>query len=170
MLAVYPSGTINKFQIPFCDFKTTVFGPLISCSVSPRPRVPWSNVECYHSSFSPKGQIHHPRKWMVSDFESFGLLITILHPYIYYIASKLFVLLISTKFCRSRNSSDDEYRSSRNIAISLLRRYRTVIERGEGETLKVTSLSLASFSLSSQSYIHLSFLFYFILRNSFPLV
>ncbi|WZZ51970.1 uncharacterized protein LOC111211410 [Brassica napus] len=39
-------------------------------------------------------------------------------------------------FCRSRNNSDEEYRSSRNIAISLLRRYRTVIERGQGETLK----------------------------------
>ncbi|XP_010418206.1 PREDICTED: uncharacterized protein LOC104703826 [Camelina sativa] len=104
MLAAYPSGTINKSHIPFCDFKTTIFGPLISSSVSPKSRVPWSNVECHHhSSFSPKGQIHHPRKWML---------------------------------CRSRNNSYDEYRSSRNIAISILRRYRTVIERGEGETLK----------------------------------
>ncbi|XP_023643582.1 uncharacterized protein LOC17894025 [Capsella rubella] len=103
MLALYPSGTIDKFQIRFCGFKTTVFGPLINSSVSPSLRVAWSNVESYHSSFSPKGQIHHLRKWM---------------------------------FCRSRSSSDDEYRSSRNIALSLLRRYRTVIERGEGETLK----------------------------------
>nr|DAD24188.1 TPA_asm: hypothetical protein HUJ06_025651 [Nelumbo nucifera] len=29
-------------------------------------------------------------------------------------------------------SSDDEYRSSRNIAVSLFRRYRNVIERGGG--------------------------------------
>uniref|UniRef100_A0A2P2K9J4 Uncharacterized protein LOC105113522 isoform X1 n=1 Tax=Rhizophora mucronata TaxID=61149 RepID=A0A2P2K9J4_RHIMU len=40
--------------------------------------------------------------------------------------------------CRSYDSisPDDEYRSSRNIAISLFRRYRTVIDRGGGDTLK----------------------------------
>ncbi|CAN6829053.1 unnamed protein product [Brassica oleracea var. botrytis] len=109
MLAVYPSGTINKFHIPFSfnapsrGYRTTTFGHLISsCSVFSESRVPWSNVECYHSSFSPPGQV-----------KGIGWL-----------------------FCRSRNNSDEEYRSSRNIAISLLRRYRTVIERGQGETLK----------------------------------
>ena len=41
--------------------------------------------------------------------------------------------------CRSHdsNSSDDEYGSSRNIAISLFRRYRNVIDRGGGDNLKV---------------------------------
>ncbi|KAF8410734.1 hypothetical protein HHK36_003271 [Tetracentron sinense] len=40
--------------------------------------------------------------------------------------------------CRLRisASSDDEYRSSRNIAISLFRRYRNVIDRGSGDILK----------------------------------
>ncbi|XP_058072429.1 uncharacterized protein LOC131221251 isoform X2 [Magnolia sinica] len=33
-------------------------------------------------------------------------------------------------------SSDDEYRSSRNIATSLFRRYRNVIDRGGGDNLK----------------------------------
>ncbi|KAK9084802.1 hypothetical protein Sjap_025213 [Stephania japonica] len=33
-------------------------------------------------------------------------------------------------------SSDDEYRSSRNIAISLFKRYRHVIDRGGGDNLK----------------------------------
>ncbi|KAI9123930.1 hypothetical protein K1719_005230 [Acacia pycnantha] len=33
-------------------------------------------------------------------------------------------------------SSDDEYRSSRNIAISLFRRYRNSVDRGGGENLK----------------------------------
>ncbi|KAK7363763.1 hypothetical protein VNO77_05919 [Canavalia gladiata] len=33
-------------------------------------------------------------------------------------------------------SSDDEYRSSRNIAISLFRRYRNFIDRGGGDNLK----------------------------------
>ncbi|XP_013630955.1 PREDICTED: uncharacterized protein LOC106336612 isoform X4 [Brassica oleracea var. oleracea] len=109
MLAVYPSGTINKFHIPFSfnapsrGYRTTTFGHLISsCSVFSESRVPWSNVECYHSSFSPPGQV-----------KGIGWL-----------------------FCRSRNNSEEEYRLSRNIAISLLRRYRTVIERGQGETLK----------------------------------
>lgn len=40
--------------------------------------------------------------------------------------------------CRLDDSvpSDDEYRSSRNIAISLLRRYRNVVDRGGGDNLK----------------------------------
>ncbi|KAK6269038.1 hypothetical protein QUC31_013198 [Theobroma cacao] len=40
--------------------------------------------------------------------------------------------------CQSSGSvsSDDEYRSSRNIAISLFRRYRNVIDRGGGDNLK----------------------------------
>ncbi|KAM1392907.1 hypothetical protein ACFX2I_028818 [Malus domestica] len=40
--------------------------------------------------------------------------------------------------CRMQDSipSDDEYRSSRNIAISLFRRYRNVVDRGGGANLK----------------------------------
>ncbi|TYK13034.1 uncharacterized protein E5676_scaffold255G006360 [Cucumis melo var. makuwa] len=41
--------------------------------------------------------------------------------------------------CRSDSSpppSDDEYRSSRNIAISLFRRYRNFVDRGGGDNLK----------------------------------
>ncbi|KAJ4838755.1 hypothetical protein Tsubulata_029166 [Turnera subulata] len=40
--------------------------------------------------------------------------------------------------CRSLDymSPEDEYRSSRNIAISLFRRYRNVIDRGGGDNLK----------------------------------
>ncbi|GFZ06338.1 hypothetical protein Acr_18g0005080 [Actinidia rufa] len=37
---------------------------------------------------------------------------------------------------RESMSPDDEYRSSRNIAISLFRRYRNVVERGGGDNLK----------------------------------
>ncbi|ESQ29200.1 hypothetical protein EUTSA_v10023639mg [Eutrema salsugineum] len=113
MLAAYPSGTINKSQTTFrCNaalrrYKTALFSPLISsCSVSKGAKVHRSNVKCHHLYFYPQGQIHHQRRFII---------------------------------CRSRNntvSPDDEYRSSRNIAISLLRRYRTVIERGQGETLK----------------------------------
>lgn len=36
--------------------------------------------------------------------------------------------------------SDDEYRSSRNIAISLFRRYRNYVDRGGGDNLKVHSV------------------------------
>lgn len=40
--------------------------------------------------------------------------------------------------CRSQDSisPENEYRSSRNIAISLLRRYRSFVERGGGDNLK----------------------------------
>lgn len=40
--------------------------------------------------------------------------------------------------CRMHDSisSEDEYRSSRNIAISLFRRYRNVVDRGGGDNLK----------------------------------
>ncbi|KAL3643323.1 hypothetical protein CASFOL_014138 [Castilleja foliolosa] len=40
--------------------------------------------------------------------------------------------------CRSQDSisPENEYRSSRNIAISLFRRYRTFVERGGGDNLK----------------------------------
>ncbi|KAF5198989.1 orotidine 5'-phosphate decarboxylase [Thalictrum thalictroides] len=37
---------------------------------------------------------------------------------------------------RTRDSSDDEFRSYRNIAISIFRRYRNVIDRGGGDNLK----------------------------------
>ncbi|PSS04693.1 Crossover junction endonuclease [Actinidia chinensis var. chinensis] len=37
---------------------------------------------------------------------------------------------------RESMSPDDEYRSSRNIAISLFRRYRNFVERGGGDNLK----------------------------------
>ncbi|XP_022723220.1 uncharacterized protein LOC111280272 [Durio zibethinus] len=44
----------------------------------------------------------------------------------------------SKEMCQSHGSasSDDEYRSSRNIAISLFKRYRNVIDRGGGDNLK----------------------------------
>ncbi|KAF3455200.1 hypothetical protein FNV43_RR05648 [Rhamnella rubrinervis] len=48
-------------------------------------------------------------------------------------------LVASKKWlCRLHDSisSDDEYRSSRNIAISLFRRYRNVVDRGGGDNLK----------------------------------
>lgn len=48
-----------------------------------------------------------------------------------------------TRLCRSQDSisADDEYRSSRNIAISLFRRYRSFVERGGGDHLKVYLMS-----------------------------
>ncbi|KAJ7946309.1 Orotidine 5'-phosphate decarboxylase [Quillaja saponaria] len=45
--------------------------------------------------------------------------------------------IASTKLLiRVSISSDDEYRSSRNIAISLFKRYRNFIDRGRGDNLK----------------------------------
>ncbi|XP_022575117.1 uncharacterized protein BNAA03G59840D isoform X2 [Brassica napus] len=78
MLAVYSSGAINKFHIPFSftatsrGYRTTPFGYLISsCSVFSGSRFPWYNVECYHLSFSPHGQTHHRKRWM--EFISAGV-------------------------------------------------------------------------------------------------
>ncbi|KAK2992486.1 hypothetical protein RJ640_005633, partial [Escallonia rubra] len=48
--------------------------------------------------------------------------------------------------CRFNDSisPDDEYRSSRNIAVSLFRRYRNFIDRGGGDNLKVYFLEFIS--------------------------
>lgn len=59
-------------------------------------------------------------------------------------SSKLTTHLVSHRvapkrwLCQSHGSAsyDDEYRSSRNIAISLFRRYRNAIDRGGGDNLK----------------------------------
>ncbi|CAN8284449.1 unnamed protein product [Cochlearia groenlandica] len=106
MLDVYPSRTINNLRISWRGFRIAPFYPLKSCFVYVRKRVCWRNFECSHSFISSQSQIHHQRKWMICS--SFN----------------------------NSGSNDNEYRSSRNIAISLLRRYRAVIERGQGETLK----------------------------------
>ncbi|KAJ8761827.1 hypothetical protein K2173_004676 [Erythroxylum novogranatense] len=47
-------------------------------------------------------------------------------------------VILNRWLCRSHDSilSDNEYRSSRNIAITLFRRYRNVIDRGGGDNLK----------------------------------
>lgn len=117
MLAVYPSGSINKSQAYLGNnamanavlFEIASFGPVISHSVSPRSRVSWTTLKCYHSSFALKDLIqlspHHGSPQVL-------------------------------RCSRDSISPDDEYRSSRNIAISLLRRYRRVIDRGGGDTLK----------------------------------
>lgn len=49
----------------------------------------------------------------------------------------------------SISSNDDEYRSSRNIAITLFKRYRNFADRGGGDNLKVFPLPLLSIYLHS---------------------
>jgi hypothetical protein len=56
----------------------------------------------------------------------------------------LIYLLSYQSQCRLHDSisadDDDEYRSSRNIAISLLKRFKNAVDRGGGDNLKVYSL------------------------------
>ncbi|XP_073124732.1 uncharacterized protein [Henckelia pumila] len=57
-----------------------------------------------------------------------------------WLVSIIFLHQLTSKrwLCRSQDSisPENEYRSSRNIAISLLRRYRVFVERGGGDNLK----------------------------------
>lgn len=121
MVTIYQSGVISKCHIypgvnthhdaSFCKIThvstlTTAISPRILCG-------PCNNVE-HDSTFSWKGRsplrTHHVLQRVVSN----------------------------RWLCRSHdsNSPDDDYGSSRNIAISLFRRYRNVIDRGGGDNLK----------------------------------
>lgn len=121
MVTIYPSGIISKcsaylgvnthHDASFCKIThvntlRTAFSPRIVCG-------PCSNV-ANDSTISWKG---------CSQFRT--------HHVLQRLASNRWL-------CRSHdsNSPDDEYRSSRNIAISLFRRYRNVIDRGGGDNLK----------------------------------
>ncbi|KAJ6363927.1 hypothetical protein OIU76_028955 [Salix suchowensis] len=118
MVTIYQSGVISKCHIypgvnthhdaSFC--KITHVSTLTT-AISPSG--PCNSVE-HDSTFSWKGRsplrTHHVLQRVVSN----------------------------RWLCRSHdsNSPDDEYGSSRNIAISLFRRYRNVIDRGGGDNLK----------------------------------
>lgn len=122
MLTAHTSGAISNFQTYLeaktlqeaCSYKVTYVSPVISTVISPIHGRGPGNAALQSSSFSSKScnrlKIHH-----------------ISHP----TASKKWLCRFSESI-----SSDDEYRSSRNIAISLFRRYRNFIERGGGDNLK----------------------------------
>ncbi|KAF5954265.1 hypothetical protein HYC85_007121 [Camellia sinensis] len=122
MLTAHTSGAISNFQTYLeaktlqeaCSYKVTYVSPVISTVISPIHGRGPGNAALQSSSFSSKSctrlKIHH-----------------ISHP----TASKKWLCRFSESM-----SSDDEYRSSRNIAISLFRRYRNFIERGGGDNLK----------------------------------
>ncbi|XWS19394.1 hypothetical protein CRYUN_Cryun31cG0012000 [Craigia yunnanensis] len=114
MLTVNPPEAINKSQT--FPGNTTLHGKLPCAAISHSlPGVNCNNVFHIHNSLP---------SWKDS--------------------SKLTTHLVSHRvapkrwLCQSHGSvsSDDEYRSSRNIAISLFRRYRNVIDRGGGDNLK----------------------------------
>ncbi|XVE51093.1 hypothetical protein DITRI_Ditri02bG0011100 [Diplodiscus trichospermus] len=114
MLTVNPPGAISKCQTFLGN--TTLLGKLPCAAIyHSLPRVTCKNLVHIHNSLP---------SWKDS--------------------SKLTIHLVSHRvnprrwLCQSHGSvsSDDEYRSSRNIAISLFRRYRNVIDRGGGDNLK----------------------------------
>ncbi|KAF8084438.1 hypothetical protein N665_0717s0005 [Sinapis alba] len=110
LLAVYPSGAFNKFHIPF-SFNATSRGYRTT---------PFAYLISTSSVFSGSRVSSYNVECYHLSFSP--------HRQTHHRRGWM--------FCCSRNKSDEEYRSSRNIAISLLKRYRTVIERGQGETLK----------------------------------
>ncbi|XP_030967786.1 uncharacterized protein LOC126727071 isoform X1 [Quercus robur] len=124
MLMVYAPGAITKCQI-YLDSNTlpvassckiTHVNSLINTSICPSLlRNPCSNIHMLHnSSLSWKG-----RNQLTS------------HHVLHHVASKRWL-------CRLDDSipADDEYRSSRNIAISLFKRFKNAVERGGGDNLK----------------------------------
>ncbi|XP_010546718.1 PREDICTED: uncharacterized protein LOC104818712 [Tarenaya hassleriana] len=111
MLTVYPSGSINNCQ---AFLGSNAIANAFFCKIPP------FGPEISRSS-SPRSRI--PRMNSTCYHSSF---------------SPKDRSQLKRWMCRSSSSisPDDEYRSSRNIAISLLRRYRSVIDRGAGNTLK----------------------------------
>ncbi|KAL5842477.1 hypothetical protein ACOSQ3_013080 [Xanthoceras sorbifolium] len=122
MLTVYPPGAISKCLAYLgnntlhdaSSCKIMHVNSLTSIAISPSPLQGHCSNVVHSSSFSWRGRnqldIHHSSHRVISK----------------------------KWLCQSHDSisPDDEYRSSRNIAISLFRRYRNVIERGGGGNLK----------------------------------
>ncbi|XP_052203586.1 uncharacterized protein LOC127808914 [Diospyros lotus] len=120
MLMIHTSGGIkwqtylDSRKLQDCSqYKVTCDTPLISTNHPIHGRCPGNKV-LQSSSFSSKC--------------CNGLKI---HRLFHQTASKRWLCRL-----RESTSSDDEYRSSRNIAISLFRRYRNFVERGGGDNLK----------------------------------
>lgn len=94
--------------------KITHVNSLINTSTCPSQlRNPCSNI-LHNSLFSWKG-----RNQLTS------------HHVLHHVASKRWLCQLDNSI-----SADDEYRSSRNIAISLLKRFKNAVERGGGDNLK----------------------------------
>ncbi|GLT83307.1 hypothetical protein SLE2022_016020 [Rubroshorea leprosula] len=124
MLMVYLPGAISLCQSSLCN--NTLHNALpgkirhvnvnsLSCAAVCHSQ---SGVKCnhvVHSSYTPWKEQNRVGTYLVSQR----------------VASQRLL-------CQSHGSvsPDDEYRSSRNIAISLFRRYRNVIDRGGGDNLK----------------------------------
>ncbi|KAK7839711.1 hypothetical protein CFP56_017568 [Quercus suber] len=121
MLMVYAPGAITKCQIYLdsntlyeaSQYKITHVNSLINTSTCLNLLRNPCNI-LHNSSFSWKG-----RNQLTS------------HHVLHHTASKRWL-------CRLHDSipADDEYRSSRNIAISLFKRFKNAVERGGGDNLK----------------------------------
>ncbi|KAL0012318.1 hypothetical protein SO802_007426 [Lithocarpus litseifolius] len=125
MLMVYAPGAITKCQI-YLDSNTLPVASsckikhvnsLINTSICPSLlRNPYSNIHMLHnSSFSWKGH---------NQLTS--------HHVLHHVASKRWLCQLDDSI-----PADDEYRSSRNIAISLFKRFKNAVERGGGDNLKL---------------------------------
>lgn len=129
----------------------------ISFSPSLNTRAP-CNYVLHSSSISWKGRFlshtHHvsqlvaSKKWLVSRLASFLVKVLIFTEFKFCVTA-LSLLNFWILQCQLHDSipSDDEYRSSRNIAISLFRRYRNAVDRGGGDNLKVYPLVCLTFAV-----------------------
>lgn len=97
------------------------------------------SASCF--SWRNRVQLNSPKKWLVSVCASFSLFSKNFFFLLGFIGV-FYVFYYDPLQCRMHDSSssDDEYRSSRNIAISLFRWYRNVVDRGGGANLKVLSV------------------------------
>ncbi|KAF5729072.1 hypothetical protein HS088_TW21G01229 [Tripterygium wilfordii] len=122
MLTTYPLGAITNC---IANLGRNVIFDASTCKINHVSSLPSSAIfQCFSGSSS--NNVTHN-----SSFPSKGRDQLNTHHIIHRVASNRWL-------CRSHDSisPDDEYRSSRNIAISLYRRYRNVIDRGGGDNLK----------------------------------
>ncbi|KAF5474822.1 hypothetical protein F2P56_006682 [Juglans regia] len=115
MVMLYASGAITSHEASPC--KISHVNPLVNItSVCPSVlRNPCNNV-IHNSSFSWKGRDQ----------------LKTTHHLLHHVAPKRWLCRLH----ESISADDDEYRSSRNIAISLFKRYKNAVDRGGGDNLK----------------------------------
>lgn len=134
----YPDSYILNEALP-C--KTTHANSLNNISICLGPiRAPCSSLLSASSFYwKSRNQLSGPKKWLVS-VHTCSLVFHFKEKIFFFIYIRVCDIFCCYLLqCQMHDSipSDDEYRSSRNIAISLFRRYRNVLDRGGGDNLKV---------------------------------
>ncbi|KAB1221818.1 hypothetical protein CJ030_MR2G025902 [Morella rubra] len=114
MLMLFAPGAITFTEASPCKI-THVNSVVHSTSVSPSPLRNQCNNVMHNSSFA----------WKCRDQLK-------MHHGLHHVASKRWLCRLHDSF----STDDEEYRSSRNIAISLFKRFKNAVDRGGGDNLK----------------------------------